>query len=93
MDKSDWSECYITGSVGNCIGTYNRTRLCNISETVVIDYKKVEDEKLSLFGENFVCGTSVEYYYWTGLKTRSPSGFESHKCHDKLCSKHFHYIY
>ena len=83
---SSWSPCQIDAAL-SCIGYYNRTRNCNLSDTIQLDAEQVDRDAVNLFGNDFVCGTSKAYYWWTGLNYRNVTAFETHRCHDQTCSK------
>ena len=88
--QSPWSEC--NSQAAFCIGQYNRTRSCILSETERFNWTKVQRDKRLLFGSGHVCGTPVTYYSWNGLNHRNVSSFESTHCHDKLCSKMIYFL-
>ena len=85
-----WSQC-ITPSKFWCMGVYNRTRSCFKTETEILEWEEIdgmtEEESMSHFGKDQLCGTDRVFYGWGGLMNGSLEARVEKNCHDRICSK------
>merc|ERR1712050_302530 len=71
------------------MGVYNRTRSCFKTETEILEWEEIdgmtEEESMSHFGKDQLCGTDRVFYGWGGLMNGSLEARVEKNCHDRIC--------